>query len=91
MLSRPFGPEEAVRACACGHRIVCRVGDRCPRCHTPLVSPAPDPQAVQQTMTRSARLHGREHLERLAPVLGVPGKLVNDGSRVFGVLEGDAA
>lgn len=89
-LCRPFDAGEAVRACSCGKRIVCRVGERCPRCGTPLVSPAPDALAVQETLVQSASI-GEEHLARLAPVLGVRGKLRTDGARVLGAVEEDAA
>ena len=35
-VTRPMRPGEAVRRCSCGHVVVARVGQACPRCGKPL-------------------------------------------------------
>ena len=43
-------------------------------------------RAVVLNAALVASLHGQEHLERLAPVIGIMGRPVWGGDRVLGVL-----
>jgi len=87
MIARPFAAGEALRRCACGHVVVARVGDICPRpgCHRVF----PDVAAIHDTLVAHGRNHGAGEVQRLAPVLGIQGdRLVTDGRRIFGVING---
>lgn len=77
-------PGEEIFRCRCGKTLAARPGDRCsnPRCRRPLANV----RVVQATLVTAGALHGPEHLQRLAPELGVRGRLVTDSKRVFGVV-----
>lgn len=81
-LSRALAPTEATRRCGCGHLIVCKPGALCPRCKAVI----PDVRAIHDALVRTSLAHGSAELARIAPVLGVRGRLVTDGRRVFGVV-----
>ncbi len=86
-LSRAMESGEAPRHCACGHFMVARVGDMCPRpgCRRLF----PDVAAIHDALCSIGHAHGPAEVQRVAPALGVVGeRLVTDGSRVFGVFEG---
>lgn len=82
MLSRALSGSEATRRCSCGHVLIARPGDLCPRCKAIL----PDVTAIHDALCTIGRLHGPGELARMAPVLGIVGKLVTNGRRVFGVV-----
>jgi len=82
MLSRPFASSESIRRCSCGHVMVARIGDCCPRCHRFF----PDVAAIHDALIHAGHAHGPHEVARLAPVLGVEGRCVTDGRRVFGVV-----
>ena len=84
MLARSFAPGEAARRCACGKVTVARVGDMCPAkgCHRLF----PDVTAIHDALIHAGHAHGPHEVARLAPVLGVEGRCVTDGRRVFGVV-----
>lgn len=87
MMARPFAEGEAVRRCACDHVMVARVGDACPRCGRLF----PDLQAVHDALVTTDRVHGPAEAKRIAGVLGVQGdRIVSNGRRVFGVVDGGA-
>lgn len=77
-------PGEEIFRCRCGRVVAARAGDRCsnPRCRRPLANV----RTVQATLVTAGALYGPAHLKRLAPELGVRGRLVTDGHRVLGVV-----
>jgi hypothetical protein len=83
MLSRALSTSEATRRCQCGHVLIASPGDLCPRCKAVF----PDVAAVHDSLVTIGRLHGPGELARIAPVLGVVGRLVTNGERVFGVID----
>lgn len=87
MLARAFEEGEAPRRCACGHVMVAKVGDMCPRpgCHRLF----PDVRAIHNALVFIGHSRGPAELARMAPVLGVEGaQYLTDGERVFGVVGG---
>jgi len=83
-MSRSFQEGEAIRRCNCGHVVVARAGQPCPRCRRPLA----DVREVSLRLVAAAALFGLEHAARLAPVLGVRGRLYIHPDRVLGVVLG---
>ena len=83
MLSRALSTSEATRRCQCGHVLIASPGDLCPRCKAVF----PDVAAVHDALVTIGRLHGPAEVERIAPVLGIAGRLVTNGERVFGVVD----
>jgi len=81
MLARSFAPGEAARRCACGRVTVAKVGDVCPArgCHRMF----PSLPAIHDALVTACR-RGEERV--VAPALGVEGRCVTDGRRVFGVV-----
>ncbi len=85
MLARALEEGEAPRRCGCGHVMVAKVGDACPRCGRFFA----DPAAIHDALVTLGDLHGPAEVARIAPVLGVEGeRYFSNGERVFGVVGG---
>jgi uncharacterized protein YbaR (Trm112 family) len=84
MLSRALASGEAVRRCFCSHVVVGRDGDRCPKCRRPL----PVVREQQRALIVTGHVFGPAQVAAMAPVVGMQGRLVTDGVRVLGVVDG---
>ncbi len=84
MLSRALDSGEAVRRCVCSHVVIGRDGDRCPRCRRPL----PVVREQQRALIATGHVFGPAEVAVMAPVVGMRGRLMTDGERVLGVVDG---